>query len=122
MQFMRQALRNPLMQHSTKKQAAVWTASKITQADLNKVKKNRFLAESGEVASPGDEIIPCSIEGFRLMFLSNLQRGFSLPAHKFLCGLLFVYGVQLYQLTPNSILIIACFITLCEAFLGVDPH
>jgi hypothetical protein len=117
-----QALRNPLMQHSTKKQAAVWTPSKITQADLNKVKKNRFLAESGEVAFPGDEIIPRSIEGFRLMFLSNLQHGFSLPAHKFLRGLLFVYGVQLYQLTPNSILIIACFITLCEAFLGVDPH
>jgi hypothetical protein len=23
---------------------------------------------------------------------------------------------------PNSILHIACFITLCEAFLGVEPH
>jgi hypothetical protein len=23
---------------------------------------------------------------------------------------------------PNSILHIACFITLCEAFLGIDPH
>jgi hypothetical protein len=30
--------------------------------------------------------------------------------------------VQLRQLTPNSILHIACFITLCEAFLGIDPH
>jgi hypothetical protein len=30
--------------------------------------------------------------------------------------------VQLHQLTPNSILHIACFITLCESFLGVDPH
>jgi hypothetical protein len=33
-----------------------------------------------------------------------------------------VYGVQLHQLTPNSLLHIACFITLCEAFLGIDPH
>jgi hypothetical protein len=30
--------------------------------------------------------------------------------------------VQLHQLTPNSILHIAYFITLCESFLGIDPH
>jgi hypothetical protein len=33
-----------------------------------------------------------------------------------------MYGVQLHQLTPNSILHIACFITLCESFLGIEPH
>jgi hypothetical protein len=33
-----------------------------------------------------------------------------------------VYGVQLHQLTPNSLLHIAYFITLCEAFLGIDPY
>jgi hypothetical protein len=56
------------------------------------------------------------------MFLAFLLRGFSLPAHEFLHGLIFLYDVQLHQLTPNSLLHIACFITLCEAFLGVDPH
>jgi hypothetical protein len=56
------------------------------------------------------------------MFLSFLLRGLSFPAHEFLCGLLFVYGVQLHQLTPNSILHIACFVTLCESFLGIEPH
>jgi hypothetical protein len=56
------------------------------------------------------------------MFLSFLLRGLSLPAHEFLRGLLFVYGVQLHQLTPNSLLHIACFVTLCESFLGVEPH
>jgi hypothetical protein len=30
--------------------------------------------------------------------------------------------VQLHQLTPNSILHIACFIMLCRAFLGIDPR
>jgi hypothetical protein len=45
---------------------------------------------------------------------------FSLSAHEFLRGLLSVYGVQLHHLTPNSILHIACFITLCEAFLGIN--
>jgi hypothetical protein len=45
-----------------------------------------------------------------------------LSSHEFLRGLLFVYGVQLHQLTPNLILHIACFITLCESFLGIEPH
>jgi hypothetical protein len=56
------------------------------------------------------------------MFLAFLFRGLSVPAHEFLHGLLFVNGVQLHQLTPNSILHVACFITLCECFLGIDPH
>jgi hypothetical protein len=70
---------------------------------------------------PRDEAIPASSAGYRVMFFAFLVRGLSLPAHEFLCGLLFVYGVQLHQLTPNFLLHIACFITLCEAFLGIDP-
>jgi hypothetical protein len=56
------------------------------------------------------------------MFLAFLLRGLSLPAHEFFRGLLYIYGVQLHQLTPNLILHIACFVTLCESFLGVEPH
>jgi hypothetical protein len=32
------------------------------------------------------------------------------------------FGVQLHQVMPNSILHIACFVTLCESFLGIEPH
>jgi hypothetical protein len=71
---------------------------------------------------PKDEAIPSPPTGFRVMFLAFLFRGLSLPVHEFLSGLLFMYGVQLHQLTPNYLLHIDCFITLCEAFLGVDPH
>jgi hypothetical protein len=71
---------------------------------------------------PGDKVIPRPTEGFCLMFLSFLLCGLSLPAHEFLRGLPFVYGVQLHQLTPNSILHVAFFITICEVFLGIDPH
>jgi hypothetical protein len=56
------------------------------------------------------------------MFLAFLLRSLSFPAHEFLCGLLFVYDMQLHQLTPNSILHIACFVTLFESFLGIKPH
>jgi hypothetical protein len=56
------------------------------------------------------------------MFLAFLLCGLSLSAHEFLRGLLFVYGVQLHQLTPNLILHIACSVTLCESFLGIKPY
>jgi hypothetical protein len=101
----------------TKRSTAVgWSASAITKGDLSKAKKLGFLPESMEVVFTSDEVIPRLADGFRVMFLSFLLRGISLVAHEFLYGLLFIYGVQLHQLTPNSILHIACFITLCEAF------
>ena len=37
-------------------------------------------------------------------------------------GLLFFWGIQLHHLTPDSILHIAIFVQLCEAFLGIHPH
>uniref|UniRef100_A0ACD5WTT1 Uncharacterized protein n=1 Tax=Avena sativa TaxID=4498 RepID=A0ACD5WTT1_AVESA len=44
------------------------------------------------------------------------------PVFPAMRGLLCFYGLQLHQLTPNSILHIACFITLCECWLGIEPH
>jgi hypothetical protein len=72
------------------------------------------------VVFPGDEVVPTPPAGYRVMFLTFLLRGLSLPAHEFLRGILFVYGMQLHQLMPNSLLHIDCFITLCEAFLGIS--
>src|SRR3954463_7308398 len=56
------------------------------------------------------------------MFYSFVVRGLSLPVHEFLRGLLFLYGIQLHHLSPNSLLHIACFITLYECWLGIEPH
>jgi hypothetical protein len=56
------------------------------------------------------------------MFVAFLFCGLSFPANEFLHSLLFFCGIQLWQLTPNSILHLSIFVTLCEAFLGIDPH
>lgn len=37
-------------------------------------------------------------------------------------GLLFYYGLEFQNLYPKTILHIACFITLCEAYLGIEPQ
>ncbi|KAK1649697.1 hypothetical protein QYE76_067502 [Lolium multiflorum] len=57
-----------------------------------------------------------------LGLISSAESDFRHPAHEFLRSLLFFYGIQLLQLTPNSILHLSIFITVCEAFLGIDPH
>jgi hypothetical protein len=102
--------------------ATSWVPSEFEQANLTKARKEGFHVKRDQVIFPSSERIPKPPSGYRVMFLAFLLCGLSLPAHKFLCGLLFVYDVQLHQLMPNSILHIACFITLCESFLGVEPH
>jgi hypothetical protein len=100
----------------------VWVPSEFSQTDLTKAQTNGLIADGDQIIFPSTERIPKPPSGFRVMFLAFLLRGLSFPAHEFLHGLLFVYGVQLHQLTPNSILHTACFVTLCESFLGIEPH
>jgi hypothetical protein len=102
--------------------AMSWVPSTLTQKELNKAKADGLISDKDSIIFPTTERIPKPSSGYRVMFLAFLLRGFSLPAHKFLRGLLYVYGVQLHQLTPNYILHIACFVTLCESFLGIEPH
>ena len=65
---------------------------------------------------------PSPEAGEVIVFDPFFYRGFSLPAHPFLKGLLAFYGISLHHLNPSSILHISTFIHLCEAFLGIFPH
>ena len=56
------------------------------------------------------------------MFAAFFERGFGVPTGAFFRGLLEHYRIELVHLTPNSILSIAMFIHLCEAYLGISPH
>ncbi|KAK1680504.1 hypothetical protein QYE76_041352 [Lolium multiflorum] len=102
--------------------AAEWERSKITNQDLNLLKKLGITKKPKAVCFPSEESYPTPPMGYRVSFVDHLIRGLSAPIHPFLRGLLYVYGLQLHHLTPNSILHISIFITLCEAFLGVQPN
>ncbi|KAK1603731.1 hypothetical protein QYE76_027404 [Lolium multiflorum] len=100
-----------------------WSASAITNRDNNKLRALGFISASeDDVRLPGQVSRPSPPKGFTVMFVAFLFRGLSLPAHEFLRSLLFFYGIQLWQLTPNSILHLSIFFTVCEAFLGIEPH
>jgi hypothetical protein len=99
-----------------------WVPLEFEQSDLTKSQRDGFLVGGDQVIFPSTKRIPKPPSGYRVMFLAFFLRGLSFPAQKFLCGLLFIYSVQLHQLTPNSISHITCFVTLCESFLGIKPH
>ncbi|KAK1611507.1 hypothetical protein QYE76_035180 [Lolium multiflorum] len=102
--------------------AAEWERSKISTQDVNLLKKLGISKKPKALCFPSEESYPTPPMGYRVSFVDHLIRGLSAPIHPFLHGLLFVYGLQLHHLTPNSILHISIFITLCEAFLGVQPN
>jgi hypothetical protein len=116
------ASKNTMAKGKTTTSATSWVPSTIAQKEVEKATMDGLISSSDSINFPSTERIPQPPSDYRVMFLAFLFRGLSLPAHEFLCGLLFVYGVQLHQLTPNSILHIACFVTLCESFLGIEPH
>jgi hypothetical protein len=59
----------------------------------NAVKIGILKDDPTEVHIARPEIIPWPPTGFRVNFLALLLRGFSLPPHPFLHGLLFAYGI-----------------------------
>ncbi|KAK1652608.1 hypothetical protein QYE76_070413 [Lolium multiflorum] len=99
-----------------------WERSKISNQDMNLLKRMGFTKRKDALRFPREESYPKPPMEYRVSFVDHLIRGLSPPIHEFLRGLLFVYGLQLHQLTPNSILHVSIFITLCECFLGVQPN
>jgi hypothetical protein len=57
-----------------------------------------------------------------VVYVPFLIGGLALPISHFFCGLLDFYDLNLTHLNPNSILQVAIFVHLCEAFLGILHH
>ncbi|KAK1697583.1 hypothetical protein QYE76_014280 [Lolium multiflorum] len=99
-----------------------WERSKISNQDVNMLKRLGLMKKEDAIRFPSEESYPNPPMEYRVSFVDHLIRGLSTPINDLLRGLLFVYGIQLHQLTPNSILHISIFITLCECFLGIPPN
>jgi hypothetical protein len=71
---------------------------------------------------PPSGAAPAPPPGYVLSFVSFHERGFGVPASRFMRAILHFYGVELHNLNPNSIVQAAIFAAVCEGFLGIDPH
>jgi hypothetical protein len=89
------AQKNKMGKSNTANASTSWVPSDFKQKDLTKAHADGLISDDDQVIFPSTERIPKPPNGFRVMFLAFLLRGLSFPAHEFLRGLLFVYGVQL---------------------------
>nr|AAN34966.1 Putative gypsy-type retrotransposon RIRE2 [Oryza sativa Japonica Group]ABB47209.1 retrotransposon protein, putative, Ty3-gypsy subclass [Oryza sativa Japonica Group] len=101
-----------------------WAPSDVTEENLKEMVAHGVL--------PAKEIIgwrPACGEAFPtpdthevVVFSHFFYGGFALPTSKFFRGILSFYGISLHHLNLNSIVHIANFVHVCEAFLGIKPH
>ena len=90
----------------------LWGRSGITPRRLEGLVRRgllRLLSVVGEWLLRGDESEPAPPKGYVVSFAVFHERGFAVPVHRFLRGLLDYYQVELQHLTPNGV-------------LGIDPH
>jgi hypothetical protein len=75
-----------------------------------------------EWTAPESEADLTPSPGYMVSFIPFHERGFGVPASRFMRALLHHYGVELHNFNPNSIAQAAIFTAVCEGFLGIDPH
>jgi hypothetical protein len=90
---------------------------------LQNLVKHWFMSvmEFGACRVPKDPVFPTPVEGYVVSFVAFYERGFGMPPHQFIRSLQWYYGLELHHLTPSGVLLIVAFVTLCEAYLGIDP-
>jgi hypothetical protein len=105
----------------------LWPFSTVTVDDLEALVADGLLRSlSGdsqpEWMAPPSGAAPSPPSGYVLSFVSFHERGFGVPASRFMWAILHVYGVELHNLGPNSISQAAIFVAVCEGYLGIAPH
>ncbi|KAE8795705.1 hypothetical protein D1007_29298 [Hordeum vulgare] len=101
--------------------AGSWEGSMINGEHIVYLRWTRKLPseEVIEPRTPGDEIVPQPRDGERIVFASHFLVGFGLPARSFLQHFLRSFVLQMHHLGVNLILYITCFVTMCDAYLGI---
>jgi hypothetical protein len=69
-----------------------------------------------------DPASPTPVEGYVVAFAAFYESRFGVQSHQFLCLLLKYSGLELHLQAPSRILLIMAFLTLSDAFMGIDPH
>jgi hypothetical protein len=103
-----------------------WPSSTIVVGDLEALVADGLLCPLSDGPQPEwmalSEAVPTPPRGYVVSFIPFHERGFGVPASRFMRALLHYYGVELHNFNPNSIAQAAIFATVCEGYLGIDVH
>ena len=101
-----------------------WDSSNVHMDHIEFLRKTRRLPGADQVRvrlALAREITPEPEEGERVVFRSHFLRGIGLPASAFFHSFLDFNQLQPHHLTPNTVVLLSAFVTLCEGFLGDLP-
>ena len=101
-----------------------WDGSNVRDDHIDFLRKTRRLPGENYVRvylALEREISPAPEEGERVIFRLHCLRGVGLPASSVFLLFLEFYHLQPHHLTPNMVVLLSAFVTLCEGFLGVPP-
>jgi hypothetical protein len=104
-----------------------WPFSTVTADDLEALVVEGLLRPLSDERQPKwipppSGAAPSPPPGYVVSFVSFHERGFGVAASRFMRVILHNYGVELHNLSPNSISQAAIFAAVCEGYLGIDPH
>jgi hypothetical protein len=100
-----------------------WPTSEVTRDYLqNLISKGYMIAaEFATYLVPTRPKSLAPVEGFFMVCVAFYEWRFGMPSHRTLHSLLRSYGLELHHPTPSGILHMAAFVTLCEAYIGIEP-
>jgi hypothetical protein len=105
-----------------------WPRSTGTRLSLSELVTTGQLT-ANEDGRPAAWIVPQPNErepkppyDYVVSFIRFHERGFAVPASRFMRALCYHYGVELHNFTPNTISQAATFVGVCEGFLGIPVN
>ena len=98
-------------------------ASTVQEKHIRKLREAWYLAKKiGHHLPKAGQIVPTPEPQERVVFLPHFFRGIRFSLHPFVHGIMYYYGIDFHDLSPNSFLNISTFIVVCDAFLRITPH
>jgi hypothetical protein len=105
-----------------------WSHSSVTEFALRELVNGGLLAPNVEGAPPAWIALPATDRepnppfGYVVSFIRHHERGFTVPASRFMRGLCYHYRMELHNFAPNAISQAATFVGVCEGFLGIHVN
>ena len=85
-------------------------ASTVREKDIKKLREVGYLAKKiGHCLPTVGQVVPTPEPHERVVFLPHFVRGLGFPLHPFVHGIMYYYGIDFHDLSPNS-------------FLNIDIH
>jgi hypothetical protein len=71
---------------------------------------------------PEDPVSPFLAGGYIMACAAFYEQGFGVQSQRFIHSMLQFYSLELHHLTPTGILHMSAFVSLCEPYMGIEPH